>query len=225
LARADSDVPRIMSRLSPRLSSVLLFGVLLSGFSFPLSSAVNAAPQRAIGVVFGALVALGGLFLQSVADFQKFTFKRLYGPNELCDRGLWSVSRHPNYLGGMVFHIGVLMAGVAGAKNLSAAFLAVIAPGAFIKIILEATTQLERKQLAFFEAGDLDMRNKWRDYVRKTPRFYGRVAAANDPTYLEVEDRQDQEDRGDEIAGIVAITGGAGVATAVVGFIGWLLVS
>jgi hypothetical protein len=40
-----------------------------------------------------------------------------------------------------------------------------------------------------------------------------------------VQDWQDQEDRGDEIAGIMAITGGAGVATAVVGFIGWLLIS
>jgi hypothetical protein len=73
--------------------------------------------------------------------------------------------------------------------------------------------------------GDLNMRTKWREYVRSTPRMLGQLASPSDPTYLEVEDRQEQENRGDEIAGIVAITGGAGVATAVVGFIGWLLVS
>lgn len=74
-------------------------------------------------------------------------------------------------------------------------------------------------------AGDLDTRNKWRDYVRRTPRLFGQLASPSDPTYLAVEERQDQENRGDEIAGIMAITGGAGVATAVVGFIGWLLIS
>jgi len=40
-----------------------------------------------------------------------------------------------------------------------------------------------------------------------------------------VEERQEQETRGDEIAGILGITAGAGAVTAAVGLIGWLLVS
>lgn len=138
-------------RLPPRLPFVLSFGVLLSAFCFPLSSAVTASPRRALGVALGALTALCGLVLQSVADGQKFNFKRERGADELCTRGLWTLSRHPNYLAEMIFHAGLMLAGLAGARKLSSAFLSVLAPTVFIWIMQGATARLEMKQLAFYE--------------------------------------------------------------------------
>jgi steroid 5-alpha reductase family enzyme len=137
--------------IPPRLPFVLSFGLLLSAFCFPLNSAVTAAPRRTLGVALGALTALAGLALQSVADGQKFNFKQQYGADELCTRGLWSLSRHPNYLGEIVFHAGVLLAGLMGARNPSAAFLSSLAPAVFIRIMHRATVRLEGSQLAFYE--------------------------------------------------------------------------
>ena len=77
---------------------------------------------------------------------------------------------------------------------------------------------LEEKQLA--EYGDSPT---YRDYVRRTPRLLRRDSEA-DATRVEVTDREEQEQLGNDIANIMAITGGAGAITAFLGVLGWFLV-
>lgn len=56
----------------------------------------------------GVFIALSGLLLESIADQQKFVF--LSDPRkkgQWLDEGLWRYTRHPNYLGEIMFWTGV----------------------------------------------------------------------------------------------------------------------
>jgi steroid 5-alpha reductase family enzyme len=57
----------------------------------------------------GAAVWAAGWLLETVADAQKFRFKKAH-PERFMDRGLWSRLRHPNYAGEILAWIGVALA-------------------------------------------------------------------------------------------------------------------
>lgn len=84
--------------------------------------------RRRIGrlaVRAGLLVALAGLLLEAVADEQKLAAKAM-SPELPVTTGLFGIVRHPNYLGEIVFWLGVVaMCAAAPAPALrKAAFLA-----------------------------------------------------------------------------------------------------
>jgi len=58
-----------------------------------------------------ASVALLGVGIEAVADYQKTAFKQNY-PGEPCCVGLWAVTQHPNYAGDLMVWYGLL--GLAG---------------------------------------------------------------------------------------------------------------
>jgi steroid 5-alpha reductase family enzyme len=60
----------------------------------------------------GVFIMLSGFVLEAIADHQKQQFKLQHG-NRLCTTGVFSNIRHPNYLGEMIFHAGLYMAGVS----------------------------------------------------------------------------------------------------------------
>lgn len=67
--------------------------------SAPLKSTFN--PLYSIMFVLGAVFALG---YETVADIQKYLFyQKRKSPQEFIKTGLWSVSRHPNYFGEILF--------------------------------------------------------------------------------------------------------------------------
>ncbi|MEM7505353.1 MAG: DUF1295 domain-containing protein [Pseudomonadota bacterium] len=66
----------------------------------------GSQPLGSIALV-GALLAMAGLALETVADRQLDRFKREHPHDALCQTGLRSVMRHPNYLGEIVFWIGI----------------------------------------------------------------------------------------------------------------------
>lgn len=159
-----------------RLPLVLGVGTLLSTFAFPLHAAAQASSSglSTLGGLLGGLLALGGLGLQTVADVQKLAFKRECGADALCRTGLFSLSRHPNYLGELAFQAGVLLAGLASAVASGGAFRAVaravlscLAPLAFCGIMIGATRSLEERQLAAY-ADEIN----YREWVRTTPRLF-----------------------------------------------------
>lgn len=48
----------------------------------------------------GVVIWFVGLSWEAVADYQKSAFKKIPGnQHKLCQKGLWSLSRHPNYFG------------------------------------------------------------------------------------------------------------------------------
>jgi steroid 5-alpha reductase family enzyme len=61
------------------------------------------------------LGTLGAVVIEAVADNQLRAFRR--GPHldtDVCERGLWRYSRHPNYFGEIAFWVGLWLFGLAG---------------------------------------------------------------------------------------------------------------
>jgi len=56
--------------------------------------------------ILGAVIATGGLILESIADQQKFVFKNTY-PHRFMNSGVWKNLRHPNYTGEILFWLGL----------------------------------------------------------------------------------------------------------------------
>lgn len=91
----------------------------------PLHAVLSKAPWGdAVGVgiearagfswldVVAAIVTLSAIVIETVADEQLRNF-RTSKTGEICDVGLWSVSRHPNYFGEISFWFGLWLFGVA----------------------------------------------------------------------------------------------------------------
>ena len=74
-----------------------------------------ATGARPLGFLDGLAFAVtaGAIALEHVADEQLRAFNRAKRDGEICDRGLWGWSRHPNYLGEIGFWWGLWLFGVA----------------------------------------------------------------------------------------------------------------
>ena len=58
----------------------------------------------------GWTIWLAGFLLEAIADYQKYTFRSDPGNhNRWINQGLWSVVRHPNYLGEILLWFGLFM--------------------------------------------------------------------------------------------------------------------
>lgn len=56
------------------------------------------------GVVFWGI----GFLMEAIADVQKYRYRmRHKGPKEICDKGFWGFSRHPNYAGEILVQFGM----------------------------------------------------------------------------------------------------------------------
>lgn len=110
---------------------------------------VATVGPRPLGVldVVGVIVTAGAILLETFADRELRAFRAGAGePGRILDTGLWSWSRHPNYLGEVGFWWGLALLGlaadpgrwwcVAGAVSITAMFV-------FVSIPL-----LERRSLA-----------------------------------------------------------------------------
>lgn len=79
-----------------------------------------AGPGRAWNARDGAAVAVAGgaVLLEAVADRQLRRFvRRRRDPAAVLDSGVWALSRHPNYLGEILFWWGIWLSGVAAAPG------------------------------------------------------------------------------------------------------------
>ena len=67
----------------------------------------GTSPSGLLGL---SLISLGAV-LQAAADHQKQSHKAVHGPDSFCKDGVYRICRHPNYLGEIIFHLGVLISG------------------------------------------------------------------------------------------------------------------
>ncbi|ANS78167.1 Hypothetical protein SGUI_0771 [Serinicoccus hydrothermalis] len=79
-------------------------------------AAITSGDREPLGVLgyAGILVWLAGIGFESVADAQKSAFKAdPANEGEFIRTGLWSISRHPNYVGEILLWTGVALVAVA----------------------------------------------------------------------------------------------------------------
>ncbi len=75
----------------------MLQGVAAALYAMPMmASAVG--PWPSLWAIVGSVVVVLGISMVTIADLQLAAFKKTHAdPSALCNRGLWSWSRHPNY--------------------------------------------------------------------------------------------------------------------------------
>jgi steroid 5-alpha reductase family enzyme len=87
----------------------------------------------------GWLLWLGGLLLETVADFQKLQHKKRapeLNKTPWCTDGVWRFSRHPNYFGELCVWWGIFLSSYAGVEDSFPLFVAAIASPVFVMLLL-----------------------------------------------------------------------------------------
>lgn len=116
----------------------------------PLHAAVSAG-TRPFGAldVLAAAVTLGAIALEAAADQQLHRFRKGDpAPGEVLRTGLWAWTRHPNYLGEVLFWWGIFLFGLAASPShwwtvIGAVLITLLFR--FISLRLIETRMLERR--------------------------------------------------------------------------------
>jgi len=115
----------------------------------------------------GALISISAVLIEYTADEQLRQFNkynRVKGMN--MDRGLWSVSRHPNYLGEILFWFGLFI------MSLSHQFLSSLWTGiGFIAMFV----LFKFVSIPMMEKRLIKRKDQYEEYIRKVPALIPRL--------------------------------------------------
>jgi steroid 5-alpha reductase family enzyme len=111
------------------------------------------------------LTGLGAVALELVADLQMHRFIRHRQPGEVMDRGLWSWSRHPNYVGEVGFWLSLALSGVAASPG--DAWWLFVGVVAMLAMFLGAS-------IPMMERRSLERRPGYQDVIARVSRFVPR---------------------------------------------------
>lgn len=134
----------------------------------PLYAAV-ALSNRGIGVLdyVALVVGISAVVIQLVADRQLHTFLAVRKPGEIISHGLWRWSRHPNYLGEILFWFSLALFGLGSYPEgwwwQPLGFVAMLAMFVFASIPLMEKRSLER-------------RPKYQEVINTTPMLFPRLS-------------------------------------------------
>ena len=138
--------------------------VLIGLVSLPIQVLIIQTETANLNFIslIGIIIALFGVIIESIADFQMSNFKLI--PNnkgKLMDKGLWQFSRHPNYFGDSLFWWGVFILSYGYTSNL----LIIISPIIMTYFLMRVSgvTLLER-QLRHKKEG-------YEEYINNTSSF------------------------------------------------------
>lgn len=120
-------------------------------------------------VYIGLLIALIGLFFEVVGDEQlRQHIKK--GTRTLLQTGLWSVTRHPNYLGEILIWVGLYIAGISVVLEGSVSGLyygvLILSPVIMSLVLIKISTPLLEKNMTKYDG--------WEDYTKKVPMLFPR---------------------------------------------------
>lgn len=115
---------------------------------------------------WGLAVAVIGLAIESLADWQKTRFKAEH-PSRFCDVGFYRVVRSPNYFGEMVFWLGIFVSGISAYASWLDWGLAIVGFVCIQLIMLGSTRRLELKQTERYGEDAA-----FQGYVREVPILF-----------------------------------------------------
>ena len=116
----------------------------------------------------GLIFFLFGFVIETVADYQKTLFrKNPLNKNKFITSGLWSFSRHPNYMGEIVLWFGISIMSISSLSGIE--YITLISP-VFVYVLLTRISGVNfLEESANKKWGHLD---EYKDYVRKTPKIF-----------------------------------------------------
>lgn len=141
---------------------VVFLGCLPLWYSLSSPQALNFVDLLAAVLTFGAVV------FEWTADEQLRNFLKNAKTGQHIDKGLWALTRHPNYLGEILFWAGMFLFGLS-ASGVTAAWtgigtLAMVLLFAFISIPMMDKRSMER-------------RPGYKDYVQNVPALWIRFSS------------------------------------------------
>lgn len=112
-------------------------------------------------LTIGGGIALAGLLFESIGDYQLKKFKQNpANQGKLMTSGLWSITRHPNYFGEVVFWWGVFLASIQG----SGSWLGIVSP-LLITLLINKVSGIPLLERKYQERAD------YQAYAAQTPRL------------------------------------------------------
>mmetsp|Transcript_4899 Transcript_4899/g.5669 ORF Transcript_4899/g.5669 Transcript_4899/m.5669 type:complete len:401 (-) Transcript_4899:167-1369(-) len=136
------------------------------------TAATTVAGTGSIITLAGAVIAWTGALMEAMADVQKYVAKR--GQDNDADASqfqgptswLYSLSRHPNYLGELLFWFGILVGGAPSFGTSPSAWLcSLLGFFGIFKVMTGATNGLEKKQAKKY--GGQPVYDKWKARTSK----------------------------------------------------------
>lgn len=156
-----------MPRWAVSLTSVHLFPfIVVTLGSLPMVSvATDGSRELGIFDLLGLAAALIGVALEHFADVDLRRFNRTKAPGDVLNQGLWSRSRHPNYLGEMFWWWSLWL------------FVLAADPGAWITGIgaLAMTIMFLLASIPIAEQRSAERRPGWEAYRASTPLLIPRL--------------------------------------------------
>ncbi|MCH2178057.1 MAG: DUF1295 domain-containing protein [Mariniblastus sp.] len=145
-------------------SVFLLQGFIMWVVSLPVQAGMYLASGEPLGLLdgLGFLAWLIGLGFESVGDYQMARFQsNPDNEGKVMDRGLWGLTRHPNYFGDFMVWWGV--------------YLVALSAGAwwtFFSPALMSFFLIKVSGVALLEKDISHRRPGYRDYIKKTNAFF-----------------------------------------------------
>jgi len=119
----------------------------------------------------GLLIFILGFIIEVVADHQKTVFRKdLNNKDKFISTGLWSYSRHPNYLGEILLWFGVAIMSFSSLQDLQ--YFTLISP-IFVYILLVYISGIRiLENQGDKKWGHLD---SYKEYLKNTPKLFFRI--------------------------------------------------
>ena len=117
---------------------------------------------------FGLILFLFGFIIEIVADYQKTLFRKVsVNKNKFITTGLWSYSRHPNYMGEILLWFGISVMSISSLSGIE--YITLISP-LFVYVLLTRISGVNfLEESANKKWGHLD---EYKDYMSKTPKIF-----------------------------------------------------
>ena len=116
-------------KMRKKLSRISLFWILQTISILIIAIPLYITNQYGPGPLFyiGGGLACIGLIVETVADYQKFSFRtKSENDGKFMQLGLWNWVQHPNYTGEIIFWIGISL--IAFHPNLLVSFTTFLSP-------------------------------------------------------------------------------------------------
>ena len=139
-----------------------LQGLIMWIVALPIQAAAVSTSQTSgldiVGMAFWAV----GLTFEAVGDFQLARFKsNPENRGQVCDRGLWRYTRHPNYFGDFMVWWGMFFIAMSGG-----AWWTIVSP------ILMSVLLIRISGAALLEKSLKIKKPGYADYIRRTSNFF-----------------------------------------------------
>jgi steroid 5-alpha reductase family enzyme len=151
---AGKAIPAPIKVITWLFTSSLMFFISFNSWVVASSGHIHTTVWAALTVM------IGGLAIETIADNHKQRFKKS-DKEGLCQTGLFRTIRYPNYLGEIIFHLGLYWALVSATDQLYPLILGSFGTGWILILMCDEAVTRDRAKQA--QTGDNDIFNEYRE--------------------------------------------------------------